>query len=147
MASAPLTTCGIYLFDKNTDKVLICHATNASWTTWSIPKGLKDKKENAYAAAVRELEEETGIDLSHLHIISIATLEPVKYQKQNKVLESFLVVTDTSLRDHNFKCRSMINESMPEVDRWSWVTLDDMLLKVHETQRANYSQIRKLTGH
>lgn len=143
MTGTPLITCGIYLFDINTGKVLICHATNAPWRTWTIPKGLKGKEENEYTAACRELQEETGIDISMLHILSITTFEPVKYKKQNKILESFLVITDTPLQDHKFICHSLVNKNLPEINRWAWVTLEEMLLKVHESQRENYSLILK----
>ncbi|MCW3071109.1 MAG: hypothetical protein JWO44_999 [Bacteroidetes bacterium] len=141
MAHLPLVTCGIYLFDINIRKFLICHATNASWKTWSLPKGLKDNDEAAYDAAIRELKEETGIDASQLNILETVELPPVPYKKQNKVLESFLVITNTSLQDHKFVCASLTKHNIPEVDRWDWISAEQMKLKLHESQLENYEEI------
>jgi 8-oxo-dGTP pyrophosphatase MutT (NUDIX family) len=141
MASAPLITCGIYLFNLAEWKVLICHATNASWKTWSVPKGLKDKGESSYAAAVRELKEETGIDVKQLNVLLKKELPPVNYKKQNKILESFLIVTDTPLQDHKFHCGSLTAKNQPEIDRWAWIEPGQMHLKLHESQLENYDEI------
>ena len=88
------TTCGIYLYSTALKKLLVCHATNASWKTWSIPKGLKDPGEESFIAATRELKEETGIDLRKISVLNVRELPAVKYKKQNKTLEAFLVITD-----------------------------------------------------
>jgi|GEM_PF-1951328 len=141
MARPPVITCGIYLYDVTTGKLLICHATNASWKTWSLPKGLKDVEEDAYDAAIRELKEETGIDVSELNILQTASLPPVRYKKQNKVLESFLLITDTPLQDHQFVCHSLTKGGIPEIDRWAWVKPEELASRVHESQAENYERI------
>src|SRR6185295_19485258 len=92
-----LVTCGIYLYSIPLKKILVCHATNSPWNKWSIPKGLQDEGEELYAAAARELYEETGVSLKELHLVNALQLPAVKYQKQNKLLESFLVLTDADL--------------------------------------------------
>jgi 8-oxo-dGTP pyrophosphatase MutT (NUDIX family) len=143
MKRSALITCGVYLYDKINKKILICHATNASWKTWTIPKGLKDAGEECYSAAVRELYEETGIDITKLEI-SRFELPPVKYEKQNKILESFLIITSTSMKDHKFICRSMVGDQFPEVDKWAWVEIDLIKIKLHESQQKNYSKLVEL---
>lgn len=144
MKSASIITCGIYLYDSSNKKILICHATNASWKSWTIPKGLKDKGEDSYVTALRELDEETGIDVSKLHVIQCHPLPLVKYAKQNKILESFLIITGTSLKGHKFICRSMVNNKFPEIDKCAWVDIDQINIKLHESQQKNYSKIREL---
>jgi len=139
-----VVTCGIYLFSIQSKKVLLCHATHAAWNSWSIPKGLPDKEEELYAAAVRELYEETGIALKQLHIISVHALEAKKYQKQNKMLESFLVLTDSDLSEHTFVCHSLTEKQFPEVDKWKWVSLEEAKKMLHETQEKNISAIEEL---
>ena len=138
---APIVTCGIYLYDANAKKIVVCHPTQASWNNWSIPKGLPDENEVLYTAAVRELYEETGIRLERIHIKTVHTLESKKYQKQNKILESFLVVTDTDLSTHPFVCSSKTEKGFPEVDKWKWVTLSEAIKMVHETQQRNIAGI------
>ncbi|MCW3104781.1 MAG: hypothetical protein JWO09_3221 [Bacteroidetes bacterium] len=144
MARPPVITCGIYLYDFNSGKLLICHATNASWKTWSLPKGMKDGEETAYDAAIRELKEETGIDASKLNLLQTAALPPVRYKKQNKVLESFLLITDTSLQDHTFVCNSLTKSGIPEIDRWAWVAPEQLASRLHESQLENYEEILAL---
>ncbi len=139
-----LITCGIYVYSTISEKMLVCHATNSPWNRWSIPKGLQDTGEDPYTAAVRELYEETGIRAENLHTLEIQALEPVKYQKQNKILESFLLITDTDLSKQLFVCESLTEKAVPEVDSWKWITLDQLEKWVHESQQKNIPFIRKL---
>jgi putative (di)nucleoside polyphosphate hydrolase len=142
-SKAPIT-CGIYLYDKTSQKILICHATNASWKTWSIPKGLKDEGEDELDAAIRELQEETGIQKNELDLNSLVRLEPVKYKKQNKFLQPFFVLTAFSLMNKKLVCSTMVRENVPEIDKWAWVEPEEILKKLHESQQHHYSAIFKL---
>lgn len=141
-----IISCGIFLFDTNTFKFLICHATKARKKQWSIPKGLRDKGESSMEAARRELLEETGIDLNEIHILGIHILPPVKYQKTNKTLESFLVITDTDLSNKALHCKSMVNEKYPEIDKYQWVTIEEMPTIIHEAQVKLLDQVRKIVN-
>jgi 8-oxo-dGTP pyrophosphatase MutT (NUDIX family) len=142
-----LITCGIYLYSTGIKKFLVCHATNAPWNSWSIPKGLKDEGEESYPAAVRELYEETGIKIEKLHVLKKHTLSPVNYRKQKKILESFLVITDTDVENHPFVCISLTEKGVPEVDRWKWISPELIPSMLHESQAANYDDIMKLINY
>ena len=136
-------TCGIYLYNVHSRKMLVCHATHASWKQWSIPKGLPEKHEDLWAAAVRELHEETGINISKLRITHSIQLPSIKYQKQNKILESFLVVVEDDLTNFNFQCLQSNQTLAPEVNQWKWITLAQANVWLHETQRKNLEVIKK----
>jgi 8-oxo-dGTP pyrophosphatase MutT (NUDIX family) len=138
------TTCGIYLYQKLEKKLLVCHASKASWRTWSIPKGLKDDGEETLPAAVRELKEETGIDVAELNVLSMVQLPDVPYKKQKKTLVSYLLVTDTDLRDFVFNCSTITRSGHPEIDGWRWINLDKAPLYLHESQLANLDKIYQL---
>lgn len=140
-----MITCGIYLYNVNNQKLLVCHATHSSWKNWSIPKGLKNDNENTFSAAARELKEETGIDIFLLSVLQTHTLPPVKYRKQNKILESFLVITDTNFDGYSYKCHTLNNDQFPEVDNWKWISLDKIISYLHKTQQENMESIKKLT--
>ena len=48
----------------NGTEILICHPTGHSQTTWDLPKGRQDPGEETITTAVRELAEETGIQIT-----------------------------------------------------------------------------------
>jgi 8-oxo-dGTP pyrophosphatase MutT (NUDIX family) len=136
------TTCGIYLYSIQLKKILACHATRARWNLWSIPKGLKEEGEDCYDAAVRELYEECGVDVDQISILEKRHLQPVRYQKQNKQLESFLLITDTSFEHFKFSCNVLIDDTFPEVDKWKWIDLGRDSHLLHETQQRNIERIK-----
>jgi 8-oxo-dGTP pyrophosphatase MutT (NUDIX family) len=140
----PVTTCGIFLYDTVQKKILACHASKSSWKTWSIPKGLKEDGEDCYTAAARELREETGISLEELNIRKTYSLETVKYQKQNKFLESFLVITDTDLSKFHFECSTFVHDKYPEIDKWKWIEPITIKEVLHESQQKHYERIIEL---
>lgn len=138
-----VTTCGIYLYSAPMKKFLLCHATR-SRALWSIPKGLPDKGETELQAAVRELEEETGIRLSELKVKAVYELPPVKYKKQNKILVSFLVIADTDLSNQKLICRSYVDGKFPEINRYEWVDADAFCKMAHDTQVQNMDTVKPL---
>ena len=137
-----VTTSGIYLYCVPTQKILACHATHAGWKQWSIPKGLQETNETLWSAAIRELKEETGIVLNELNVLRVFHLPKVKYQKQNKTLESFLVITNNDLDNFPFHCYLRNTDSVPEVNTWRWITLTQAASWLHESQRRNLKLIR-----
>jgi 8-oxo-dGTP pyrophosphatase MutT (NUDIX family) len=139
-----LTTCGVFLYSTAKSKILVCHATNSRWTQWSIPKGLSSEGEDLLLAASRELKEETEIDMEKLLDKRITRLPPVKYKKQNKMLESFLVITDDDFDAHKFKSNLADGHDFAEIDSWKWVTLDQAEKMLHESQSQNLVNIRDL---
>jgi 8-oxo-dGTP pyrophosphatase MutT (NUDIX family) len=138
-----VTTCGIYLYNILQKKILVCHATHASWKQWSIPKGIKDDDEDLWQVAVRELREETGIDINTLNVLAIHPLPAIQYRKQNKVLESFLVIIDTDLSSHSF-FSNVSKDSISEVDAWRWISIAQAYTWLHEPQQENLKVIKKI---
>ena len=83
------STFGIFLYSIKMGKLLICKASG-NYGGWSIPKGMAEDGESPIEAAVRELWEETGIDVNNLQISLIVELGPVLYRTRKKILKSFL---------------------------------------------------------
>ena len=137
-------TCGIYLYCVPSKKILACHATHAGWKQWSIPKGLQEKNEPSWQTATRELQEETGLIIGNLKVVHVFKLPAVKYQKQNKILESFLVVVDDDLQNFPFHCDMRNENSIPEVNTWKWITLHQANSWLHESQSKNLKLIKKI---
>ncbi len=139
-----LTTCGVYLYSTRKKKFLVCHPTKAAWHQWSIPKGLRESDEELFDVAKRELLEETGIDLAKIDVKGIYPLPAINYLKQHKILESFLVITDSDLGEHKFTSNAVTKYSYPEIDSWKWIRMVQMEKWLHESQRQNLSQITRI---
>lgn len=134
-------TCGIYLYSIPRKKILACHAARTAKTNWSIPKGLKDENEDCFTAALRELFEETGIDLQKRKDLTAHDFAMVKYQKRNKWLQSYLISVNDDFATHKFVCRSMVDNEFPEIDKWEWMSLEEAVERLHESQQKNAALI------
>ncbi|MFL5752227.1 MAG: NUDIX domain-containing protein [Bacteroidia bacterium] len=139
-------TCGVYLYSIRLKKILACHATRSPWNAWSIPKGLKEETEDAYQSALRELEEETGIDPDALSVLELHRFPSVKYKKQNKILESFLILTDAVYETGQLSCSTLVNNSFPEIDKWKWISPETEASLLHESQQTHLPEIIKLAN-
>lgn len=139
-----IVTCGTYLYSTTLGKFLICHPTRTRWNNWSIPKGVMEKGEEVYQVCVRELDEETGIDVSKINVVALHRLPSRKYLKQEKSLESFLLITDTDFTKHKFTCNLVEGKDFPENDKWKWVTLEEAAGVIHQSQADNLPVIATL---
>lgn len=139
-----IVTCGTYLYSVSLGKLLVCHPTHSRWNNWSIPKGLMENGEDIYTVCIRELEEETGIHPDSINVLSKHRLPGRKYQKQDKILESFLVVTDTDLSGHKYSSNLVEGKDFPEIDKWRWVTLEEAVGIIHQSQAENLPLIPAL---
>jgi len=127
-------THGIFLFVA--DKFLICKNTGSN--TWSIPKGLADVGEDSYQAAVRELQEETGIILNCYKHKVLAQLEPIQYKKKPKKLYSWVLEIESGVLEQELVCSSMVDNGItspfPECDQFIWISAYDKNLPIHQSQ-------------
>lgn len=124
-------TCGIFIFDKKLN-LLLCHPTNAPKDFWSIPKGLANDGEKFLTAAIREVEEETGIDYGNYKEEYFINLTYQKYQKINKILIPFVIFGEEKYS--NLECHSMVNPNTKEIDDFDWVPYEDAFDVMHDTQ-------------
>ena len=139
-----IITGGTYLYSVSLQKLLVCHPTHSRWNNWSIPKGVMEDGEDVFSVCVRELNEETGIDITTINVLSKHRLPARKYQKQEKTLESFLVVTDSDLSQHQYSSNLVDGKDFPEIDKWKWVTLEEAAGMIHQAQKENLPLIPSL---
>ncbi len=125
-------SAGILLYRRNAGEteVLLVHPGGPYWTkkdagAWMIPKGGIDAGETAEQAAVRELQEETGlaIETAPQHLCRIR-------QSGGKTVEVFAAESEfdiTALTSTDFEMewppRSGRLQRFPEVDEARWMTL------------------------
>ena len=133
---------GIFLYQKDSFKFLVGHPTNHSPNFWSIPKGVVDQGENYWEAAVRELKEETDLNLNDYDYVIEKEFDFITYKSKRKKLKTFKVRADFP-DDFKFKCKSMVTHlgggkvvknPFPEMDDFKFISLSEINL-LHEAQR------------
>lgn len=92
---------------------------NGKWTT---PGGHAEGDEDLHSAAVRELEEESGLKAHHSHISPLAEAKTVQTDKGESI----------KVQPFKYEVAARPNTSMKqdpdaEVHRWTWVDISDGL--------------------
>ena len=136
------TSYGVLIFNEQ-GQLLLAHATGQKH--WDIPKGGGEAGESAREAAIREVREETGIELT---ADSMEELGRMAYSPR-KDLHLFRVVLHT--RDCDIaacKCTSFFPHHVsgvmtPEVDRFRWAEIADIPAFAAKSMTA---LLRKLPG-
>jgi predicted NUDIX family NTP pyrophosphohydrolase len=123
-------SAGILLHRSGPDgvEVLLVHPGGPYWAkkdagAWSIPKGEYEDGEDAFSAALREFEEETGSALSADDAVELGSIR----QKGGKEVTAWGVAGDldpASVHSNTFTMqwppRSGREAEFPEVDRAEW---------------------------
>lgn len=125
-------SCG-FLIESN-GLYLIGHATqprsyvfNPDDELWTIPKGIVNKNETDIDAAVREVREETGINIPDYYDISDIPVYMTIATHYKTIKVFHLLDSDSKLSNIECKCNSIIqNKNMPqmnglpEIDMFMW---------------------------
>lgn len=134
-----------FRFVGETLQVLLVHPGGPFWAgkdagAWSIPKGEHDEDDDPLQAALRELAEETGLELepgSHRSLIDLGTVT----QRSGKVVSAWAAELDVDaahIRSNTFELewppRSGTTREFPEVDRAEWLDLTAARAKVNPAQ-------------
>ena len=85
-------SCGVLVVygDPIAEFLLMKHRTR-----WDLPKGHVDPGESDIECALRELQEETGIDAKDIELdpdFQFSTSYPVRYKKSEEVLDKTLII-------------------------------------------------------
>ncbi|TLP81787.1 NUDIX domain-containing protein [Maribacter sp. ACAM166] len=149
----PKQSAGILLYRWNNKalEVLLVHPGGPFWAkkdigVWSIPKGEIEPDENPLYAAIRETEEETGLEVQ-------GEFTPLKSQKQKsgKVIHAWSVKGDfdiSKIESNSFEMewppKSSKKALFPEIDKASWFDLIDAKLKIVRGQMPFILELEKL---
>ena len=114
---AEVKAAGGVVWRRAGDTIAIAVAHRPRYDDWSLPKGKLDPGEGWQEAALREVEEETGLRCKLLD-----ELEPVAYRdpKQRSTLVRYWLMEPVS----------GAFEPNKEVDRFEWLALDDAVARL-----------------
>jgi ADP-ribose pyrophosphatase YjhB (NUDIX family) len=126
------TDCGVFLIDRETNKLLICKFTQTN--TWSIPKGPCASGEPYFSTAIRQLYEETGISYNELSVEKALEYEQVK-ETETHILKVFVVYIDEDVSQYKMKCRKRQGKQ-PAVIEYKWTSIEDAFCLLNPCQVA-----------
>src|SRR4030095_3564513 len=121
----------VYRVRRKELEVFLCHPggpfyKNKDNGVWTIPKGEFDESEEAFAAAKREFEEETGQKING----DFTRLKPVKYKDGRKIVHAWAVEGDidtSAIKSNTFSLewppKSGKHMEVPEVDKGDWFSI------------------------
>lgn len=73
-------TCGVAIFTQD-KRILLVHPTGAGYlAAWSLPKGLCDTGETDAEAAIREVREETSLDIKGAKLVDHGVHAYIKHK-------------------------------------------------------------------
>ncbi len=109
----PEVVVGAIILNKD-DKVLICRSTKYH-TKYIIPGGHIEIGESMEEALIREVKEETGLDIYDLELFSLKDSVQSKDINKHFIFIDFLCRTDSS--------EVILND---ELDHYDWISLDEI---------------------
>ncbi|MGZ5220442.1 MAG: NUDIX domain-containing protein [Chitinophagaceae bacterium] len=138
----------LYRLVTGTTEVLLVHPGGPFWSkkdlgAWSIPKGEFDDHENPFDAAIREMEEETGLSAFG----ELIELTPVK-QKSGKLVYAWALqknIDPGKIKSNHFEMewppKSGTKRSFPEIDKAAWYELGEAKKKIIEAQASFITEL------
>lgn len=123
-------SCGAVIYNQNIEKYLIVKMHNGNW---GFPKGHVEKNETEIETAIREIKEETDIDIK----IKENFRETIKYIPNENTIKE--VVFFLGIVDHE---KLKINSN--EIENFKWCTYEESLkLITYKVQRDVLEKAKK----
>jgi putative (di)nucleoside polyphosphate hydrolase len=128
-------------------KVFVAQRIDTRLEAWQMPQGGLDSGEAPRAAALRELEEETGIAPELVEILAEAP-EPLDYDLPPELAGRMWGGKYRGQRQHWFLCRYLgrddqidLQTAHPEFRAWKWADPADLPAMIVPFKRELYARI------
>ena len=118
-------TCGAAMLNSTMDKVVLVRGWG-SGAKWGFPKGKVSKDETELQAAVREVLEETGFDLTNYVDSSTHYIDSMMYRRLNRIF----VVPDVP-EDAKFE-----TQTRKEISKIEWIPVSSLPVYKDKQQQA-----------
>lgn len=113
--------------------------------SWTVFKGQREEGETLIETAIRELQEESGIDVMNDDRLNKYTSTSPFYVfgLNDKTVHIFLLQDkENALDNYKFNCNSYF-EQIPEISEYEWFELEDASNKVYPSQRGLIEKLIK----
>jgi 8-oxo-dGTP pyrophosphatase MutT (NUDIX family) len=131
-------SCGVVITDG--ESLLIGHVTNGKW--WDLPKGGVASGESFLQAAVRELREETGIEVDGAQLTPLGLFD----YKPKKDLMLYLWRVEVMPDAKTLVCTSHFQDKrgrrLPELDAFQVTPWDHALSKVNPDMQRVLQKVK-----
>ncbi len=128
-------------------KVFVAQRLDSDTDAWQMPQGGIDPGEDARAAALRELHEETGIDPS-LVTIEAETPDWLTYDLPHDLVPKIWKGRYRGqkqrwflLRFHGDDSQIDIDTAHPEFSRWEWIDPSEVVNRIVPFKRDVYARV------
>jgi len=108
----------VFYIDRNNIKNFLLLKSNDNF--WGFPKGHAEHGEDPKSAAVRELKEETGIDVNHEDLV-----KPVQYWYEQPIKGVIQRKTAVLYPLQTYKQKILLQES--EIKDHKWTTIEEAI--------------------